>query len=74
MKYKQLILTGLLIAAGSAFAAPDENLADIIKEANAAGDTGKVASWAISRRDWNGCGTMVSACSCIGGWTHSWVR
>lgn len=41
MTYKQLILTGLLLAMGSAFAA-DENLADVIKEANAAGDTGQV--------------------------------
>ena len=42
MNYKQLILTGLLIAVGSAFAAPDENLADIIKAANGGDEVGKV--------------------------------
>ena len=41
MKYKQYILTGLLMVSGSAFAA-DENLADIIKKANGGDEIGKV--------------------------------
>ena len=42
MKYKYLILTGLLIAGGSAFAAQDEFLEDAIKKANAVDQTAKV--------------------------------
>ena len=41
MKYKYLILTGLLIAGGSVYAAQDEFLEDVIKKANAADDIGK---------------------------------
>ncbi len=45
MKFKQMMLSGLILAggAGFGFAAQPENLEDVIAQANAAGDTGEVA-------------------------------